>query len=187
MNRQLAFTLVELLITLAVLTVLISVGLPAFTGTIQNSQRTAQTNEMIATLYNARTEAIKRNGRVTVCKTTDAMAAEPACNTNAAPAWDAGWIVFVDDDGSGTREVGEEVLQVHGPTEGSLDLSPRACDADIQLYISYTARGVTRTAAGNPQTGRLHVLDGRGINHARDIVLSPTGRAQATADILECP
>lgn len=66
MRRDNGFTLVELMVAVAVLTILITVGVPAFTDFVQNSRTTTQVNEMIRVLSLARSEALERGERVGV-------------------------------------------------------------------------------------------------------------------------
>ena len=65
------FTLVELAITLAVLAIIVTLAVPAFTSLINGNRLTAQANELVADLQSARMEAVKRNRPVTVCPSTD--------------------------------------------------------------------------------------------------------------------
>ncbi|WP_448478983.1 GspH/FimT family pseudopilin [Pseudoxanthomonas mexicana] len=65
------FTLIELVITLAVLAIIVTLALPAFTALINGNRLTAQANELVADLQSARMEAIKRNRPVTLCPSAD--------------------------------------------------------------------------------------------------------------------
>jgi type IV fimbrial biogenesis protein FimT len=60
------FTVLELMVTLAVAGVLVTVGIPGFTEIVRNNRVTAQTNELVSTLNLARTEAVKRGRNVQV-------------------------------------------------------------------------------------------------------------------------
>ncbi len=66
MRRENGFTLIELMVAVAVLTILITIGVPAFTDFIQNSRTTTQVNELIRVLNLARSEALKHGDRVAV-------------------------------------------------------------------------------------------------------------------------
>lgn len=65
------FTLVELAVTLAVLAILVTLAVPAFTALINGNRLTAQANELVADIQAARSEAVKLNQRVTLCPSTD--------------------------------------------------------------------------------------------------------------------
>ncbi len=184
MNKQAGFTLTELLITVTVIGVLAALATPLFEDFIRNERLTAKANEMLSTLYYARTEAVKRNRRVTVCKSENPGAAEPTCNTTATPGWESGWIVFVDGSaavaGNGTREAGELLLRANEALGNDLELEPLAASPTISGYVSFTPRGTARQAGvgGVAQQGVFRLCDGRGIEFARAIELFPTGRAR---------
>lgn len=104
--RVCGFTLLELMTAIAVLAVLMGIGVPAFTSIMRNSQIAAESGNLVAALTLARSEALKRGVRVSVCGAAGA-------NVCAAPAnWSNGWIVFVDDFGAiGTIDPNDEPLQ----------------------------------------------------------------------------
>ncbi|MBB5210923.1 GspH/FimT family pseudopilin [Microbulbifer hydrolyticus] len=81
-------TLIELMITLAVLAIVVAIGIPSFNTMIQNNRSLALGEELAGALNYARSEAIKRGQRVTLCGTTDGA----ACNGT----WANNWIVVVD-------------------------------------------------------------------------------------------
>lgn len=84
------FTLLELIITVAVLAILVSVALPSFSAMIARNQITASGNDLIAGLQFARHEAVRRNAAVQVCASTDGQ----ACSG-------AGWNRWIVRTGSG--------------------------------------------------------------------------------------
>jgi type IV fimbrial biogenesis protein FimT len=65
------FTLLELMVTIAVLAILATIGVPSFQGLIQSNRVTTQTNELVTALNFARTEAIKRGRSVQLEVITD--------------------------------------------------------------------------------------------------------------------
>jgi type IV fimbrial biogenesis protein FimT len=200
MKKQIGVTLTELLITVSVIGIMAALAAPAFTDFIRNERIVAEANEMVAAFYLARTEAIKRNSRVTVCKSSNPDAADPTCNTSATPGWETGWIIFADGTpaggANGTRQSAELLIKAQGALNG-LVLRPRdsGTDPNIQLYVSYTPRGTARIVGGGAnQTGVFRLCDDRGIDDARAIELSATGRVQvlgpdtgAAARIGSCP
>jgi type IV fimbrial biogenesis protein FimT len=60
------FTLIELLITLAVLAIVLAFAVPSFTNLIENSRVTTQTNNLLAAVNLARSEAVKRGVEVSI-------------------------------------------------------------------------------------------------------------------------
>jgi type IV fimbrial biogenesis protein FimT len=87
-NSGAGFTLVELIVTVSVASVLLAVAVPSFNEMIVSSRLTAQSNDMLAAINLARSEAIKRNASVTLCR------AEASSTTCAAGAgvWQ-NWII----------------------------------------------------------------------------------------------
>jgi type IV fimbrial biogenesis protein FimT len=85
------FTLVELAITVVVLSVLMALAAPLYTGMTNGNRLTSNANEIVAGLQIARSEALRRNARTAFCQSTDGT------SCSAAAVWQ-GWLVFADAD-----------------------------------------------------------------------------------------
>ncbi|HJR72154.1 MAG TPA: GspH/FimT family pseudopilin [Luteimonas sp.] len=94
------FTLVELVVTLAVVAIIVSMAVPSFTGLMNSNRLTSQSNEIIAALQSARMDAIRRNAPAYFCSSNN-----NATCTNTSP-W-TGWIVYTDIDRDNTVDAGE--------------------------------------------------------------------------------
>ena len=70
--QQRGFTLIELMVTVSVLAVLAGLAIPSFTRIINSNRIGSQANDLVATLQYARSEALRSNRRVTVCRSTNA-------------------------------------------------------------------------------------------------------------------
>lgn len=161
------YTLVELLVVLAVGSILLAIAVPGYAHLVGASRLAATTNDFVTALHLARSEAIKRGVRVTLCKTRDAMAPAPACDPGAA--WEQGWLVFVDGGARGVIDGGDVVLRVQGGVTGIAITPPRP---NFSRHISYLPDGTSR-GLGNLGNGRLLVCaSGRG----REIIINNAGR-----------
>lgn len=102
-SRQAGFTLVELMIALAVFAALLAISLPSYNDMTLGSKLRSQANELVAGAVLARSEAIKRNAFVRMCVSADGA----SC---VAGGWDQGWLVFHDVDNDGALDAGETVI-----------------------------------------------------------------------------
>ncbi|WP_324778924.1 GspH/FimT family pseudopilin [Thiobacillus sedimenti] len=166
MQRR-GFTLVELLVGLAVGAILLAIALPGYAYLARASRLAAITNDLLTALQLARSEAIKRGTRVTVCKTADAESAVPACD--AAAGWHEGWLVFVDGGAHGVIDVNDQVLRAQAHSHRTVSIT---ANATYGHYISYRPDGTSQGSGGLPN-GTLQICaDG----DRRDIIINHTGR-----------
>jgi type IV fimbrial biogenesis protein FimT len=77
----------ELLFTIAVAAIILSVGVPGFMSFIDNNRAVTHTNDLVTALNLARSEATRRGSTITVCSSTDGVACVPGVD------WSNGWVV----------------------------------------------------------------------------------------------
>lgn len=162
------FTLIELLVGVAILAVLAALAAPSFNEAILSNRLASYANTFVASAQLARSEAIKRNGRVVLCKTADGQ----ACTQEGG--WDQGWLLFHDANRSGTREENEPVLERLPPLPAGWRLT---ANRPLASYVSYGPLGGAKLVPGGFQAGTftlcrasLEQLEGR------QIVLNAGGR-----------
>jgi len=114
--KQKGLTLVELMVTLAVLVAVMAIGVPMFQGMASSNRAVTQGNALVAALNLAKSEAIKRSGPVLLCSDADANVSTLVCGDQSD--WAKGWIVFGDSDEDGVLDSGEE-LRVWGELSGA--------------------------------------------------------------------
>lgn len=103
-------TLVELLVTLAIVALLVTLAVPSFQPLLERWRVKHSVGALTDTLRLARSEAIKRGGNVAIQKLTPQA---DGCTLAATPAnWSCGWRVFVDHDASDSYSAGDELLQL---------------------------------------------------------------------------
>jgi type IV fimbrial biogenesis protein FimT len=194
-HSQRGFTIIELMITLVVISLLAGVGIPGFRNFILNSRITTQSNDLVGELAIARSEAIKRNTTVVLCRSANPTATTPTCSTGStgSKTWESGWLVFQDANGDKvyTTAGGDTLLRVHEAITGGNTL--RGSDTELGDYLAFTRDGVTTLTvlAAGVTAHHFKVCDSRGAGNARAILLEPTGRARidrlSTFSSLTCP
>ena len=156
------FSLLELMITLSVAAILASVAAPAYQSTMTQSRLTAQANELMTSLYYARSEAVKRGMRVTICTSNDA-----ATCTNGS-GWENGWLIFSDGGVAGSVDGADEVLRVFPALPGST----LGGGHNFNNWLSYQPSG--RSQGSNGLSNGTFSLCNH--NQARTITLNNAGR-----------
>jgi len=160
------------MITLSIAAILLTLAVPSFTDFTKNNRLITQTNDFVTSLNLARSEAVRRGDRVTVCKSSD----QATCA--ASGTWDQGWIVFADVNGNGVvTNAATNILRVHAGLSGSVVLKSSA----LPSYVSYVSSGATQQIGSfTTQSGLLAMCDDRGlISNAEGIQISATGRVSS--------
>ncbi len=107
------FTIIELMVVIAILAILAALAAPSFTPIIERWRVRQAVESLQSTLYYARSEAIKRGGNVVVRKN---LQNTDGCREAATTQeWGCGWFIFVDTNGNGSRQASEELLQTIPP------------------------------------------------------------------------
>jgi type IV fimbrial biogenesis protein FimT len=179
--KQSGFTLIELMFTILVLAVLSVVAAPNVRDFLRNSRLTSAANDLLADLYLARTEAIKRRTVVTVCTAGDPNDDAPTCRPPDAEDF-SGWIVFIDDadpdNPNGAWDEGEEIIRRRDPVPEGVTAASNGG------FVSYADTGFLRSSGVVPSATRVFFCDIRGnkkisgdLSATRAVTVEPTGRA----------
>jgi type IV fimbrial biogenesis protein FimT len=176
MEWQRGVTLPELVFAMAIVAGLLGWGVPSFRELQRNVERTREVNQFVQALYLARSEAIKRNGVVSLCPSGGGS----QCAPTGTP-WQRGWIVFVNHDGDSpaVRDAGEDLLRTYAPWDRGAVTGNRA----TLSFRPFGQVGVTAT---------FTFCDDRGPPAARAVIVSQVGRPRvsdrnASGRPLACP
>lgn len=115
MRKQLAFTLPELLIVMAIAGILAAIAVPSFGRLIQANTITSSVNIFMADMRFARSESLKRGGGVVMCRSDAPEASSPTCGSGSILGWQSGWIIFHDLNNNGHKTATETLLRVQAP------------------------------------------------------------------------
>jgi type IV fimbrial biogenesis protein FimT len=169
MKKNSGFTLLELLITVALISILAAFAIPSMRTFSQNDRLTTNINTMIGHLAYARSEAVKRHAQVSICISNDTT----GCTGGN---WEDGWIVYVDADANGTFDaatVNEDILRVNQAMDHNNTLTPTAAYVS---QVTYDNRGFVTA------TGSFLLCDDRTGAFGKTITLSNTGRVRFQDD-----
>jgi type IV fimbrial biogenesis protein FimT len=176
MERHRGITLPELVFAMAIVAGLLGWGVPSFRELQRNVERTREVNQFVQAVYLARSEAIKRNGVVSLCPSSGDGQCAPA-----GTPWQRGWIVFVnrDRDSPAVRDAGEDLLRIYAPWDRGAVTANRA----TLSFRPFGQVGVTAT---------FTFCDDRGPPAARAVIVSQAGRPRvsdrtASGRPLACP
>lgn len=164
------FTLVELMMVLAIGLVLQAVAVPALSAALDSMRLSAVSQSLFLSLQLTRSEAIKRGGRVVLCKSAS------GADCTRVGGWEQGWIVFHDRNNNARVDVGEAILQHEQSLGAAVRLSGNNL---VESYVSYTPLGNASMTGGGMQMGTLTVCQPAATRvPARQIVISSSGRAR---------
>jgi type IV fimbrial biogenesis protein FimT len=179
MKKTNGFTLVELMITIVIAALLLTVAVPSFRSSIENNKVIAQTNEVVSAHNLARMEAIKRGVPVTVCTSTNGIACSASTN------WKNGWMVFSDMNGNGVHNgtdcnsaADDCILKVWGALSAGTNFT------NATAAVTYSADGRKQGAFANVFSLSVTPVHCSG-NRQKTIRIISTGRPEVTQ--VACP
>ena len=174
--RAPGFTLVELLLALTLAAVMLGYSASFVREWLPRYWQRMEAEALANALQLARSEAIKRGHRVTLCPSTDAR----ACN--AAAGWESGYVTFDDADGDASLDPGESRVRV--AVAAGHQVTVRG-NRPVAAYVSYTSLGMARLRTGALQLGTFTVC--RPGLTAIEVVLANGGRPRIQEAANRCP
>ncbi len=184
---QRGFTVYELLITMLVIGIILSIGVPSMSDFTRNSRISGTANDLHASFALARSEAARSKSNITICASANSMDATAACG---GATFDDGWIIFIDLNGDLTRGGGDEnILRAHPAIPAGIDIATN----DGADYFGFAPSGLGRgDVGGDPAVSRARICDDRGNivaaggnSAARILVVTPIGRATVLRDVAQ--
>ena len=176
-------TLLELLVSIAVMGIMAATAIPALSNFIKDSRISASLINLRSDLYLARSAAIKYNRHAVICPANDS-------NTNCSESadWENGWMVFIDKNRDGECNSTAGICEDKGKV---IKIGSGISQTDLKLRgyshrkyrIRYDPEGFSYAF-----NGKIIACDNRGVKKARGLVISNTGRVRSTNnnDELKC-
>jgi type IV fimbrial biogenesis protein FimT len=174
-TRQNGFTLIELMITIVIVAVLLSLAGPSFVETIRTNRIQTNTDTLYTSLITARSEALKRNQHVAMCRSSDGA----TCASSGG--WEQGWLMYADEDADNTLDAGldpEPIINVYGELLHGYTL---------RTGSNFTNRVVYRQDGSSSQIDTFVLCDSEAnLATAREIVVSNVGRPRLSKTTTDC-
>jgi len=177
------FTLYELLVTMLIVGIVMTIGIPNMSAFTANSRMTTTANDLHSSFMLARSEAARSKTNITICASANSLDAAANCNGN----FDDGWIIFVDIDGDLQRAgAGENILRRNPAIDSNINININS----NATYFSFAPTGLGRGDVGGVPAFQTAVLcDDRGNtvaaggnSAARYLIVTPIGRATVIRD-----
>jgi len=144
MKRQSGFNLTELVIVVAIVAILLSVGVPSYRYITNSYRMTSEVNGLLGDLMYARAEAIKEGQGVTVC-------VSDGVNCLGNIRWQNGWVVFSNPNNAANPPAGS-ILRTQAPFTGPGGVADTFIASNGVSAVTYNREGFATTAAGFPAT-----------------------------------
>ncbi|MES2741771.1 MAG: GspH/FimT family protein [Pseudomonadota bacterium] len=160
------FSLIELLVAMAVAAVLLAAGLPDLGAMIARQRLRTTANDLFAAIELTRSQAITRGRRVMMAPL------DPAGRD-----WLQGWAVFVDRNGDGRPDQEDDWIFTRGAVAPGITIRSGFVPLSAPFYIAYNGAGRSCSAINNQaaRPGTLSLFAGQSARH---ITINMLGRAR---------
>jgi len=173
MNIHKGFSLIELIITLAIIAVVSSMTISFSGAFLQDNRLSIANNDLVGSINLARSAAVSRGVKTSICASNDG-----ATCTNTA--WELGWIVFTDGDTAGTVDGTDTILKVSN--NAGIDISI----TNPAGYIQFKPQGVVASVCVNcldkTMTERLDSIFVAALKNLSPISLAHAGNSGSSGN-----
>lgn len=166
------FTLLEALVVLALLGILMAVAVPTVSELRQKHQLQAKAEAFLSSLVLARSEALRRQQRVTVCAGASGESGSDGVGCDSGGRWQQGWLVFVDSNNNASREPDEALLERPSPMPSGTRLT---VTNTVKSYYSYGSEGRSVSVGGAFMAGTWGFCSTT-LTHGWQVVSNAVGR-----------
>ena len=164
MSKLHGFTIIELLIVLAIVAIMMAIGVPSYQFIANTSRVASEVNALVGDMQFARSEAIKRGVTVSLC-----AAASSVCT--GASSWNKGWIVFTDTNGNGALDTGDTIVRI----QPAFNADQFTADNSVSA-ISFNRDGYISGLVADPVTIKLQPANTTSTKWTRCVAISMLGR-----------
>ncbi|MBT8093075.1 MAG: GspH/FimT family pseudopilin [Gammaproteobacteria bacterium] len=164
MRNEKGFTLVELIVTVGLMALMLSMAMPSMGIFLSKSRQAGAINDFFASVRMARSTAIEANTDVTICPSASGRNCEDV-------EWHEGWIVFKDLDGNQVVDEDDTIVRIYHQAEG-IAIHP----SQTEDFLRYRPNGRLVHQHVGGSAGDFTVCDSRGPDYARVMILDLSGR-----------
>ena len=169
-NRSAGFTLIELIVTIAIAAVLAALAAPSFIQYQRNSELTSLTNSLLAAVNAAKGEAMKTGRNAFVIP--------------RGSGWNSGWIVYVDMNRDNSYTEGTDItVQTQDALKGYFSITGNSIAAGASPYVKFDNSGYSVDNSAAPVAlsltiARTDAPSARALEETRRVVVARTGRVR---------